>query len=293
MVGSAAQLRCGGRTLELEAAVVMGVLNVTPDSFSDGGLYRAPGAALGRAEQMVEEGATIVDVGGESTRPGASRVDSLEEIRRVLPVIERIAARLPLLISVDTSNPELMRRAASAGAHMINDVRALRVPGALEAAAAGKLGVCLMHMRGEPPDMQRDPVYGDVVAEIREFLQQRVRACREAGIERERLCLDPGFGFGKTTAHNLELLQHLAEFASLDRPLCVGLSRKSLVAALTGRPAAERMAGSVALATVAVLRGARIVRAHDVAATVDAVRIANVMHAASTVPAPVATMPRM
>jgi dihydropteroate synthase len=293
MTGSAAQLRCGGRTLELEAAVVMGVLNVTPDSFSDGGLYRAPGAALGRAEQMVEEGATIVDVGGESTRPGASRVDSLEEIRRVLPVIERIAARLPLLISVDTSNPELMRRAASAGAHMINDVRALRVPGALEAAAAGNLGVCLMHMRGEPPDMQRDPVYGDVVAEIREFLQERVRACGEAGIERERLCLDPGFGFGKTTAHNLELLQHLAEFASLDRPLCVGLSRKSLVAALTGRPAAERMAGSVALATVAVLRGARIVRAHDVAATVDAVRIANVMHAASTVPAPVATMPRM
>ena len=293
MTGSAAQLRCGGRTLELEGAVVMGVLNVTPDSFSDGGLYRAPGAALARAEQMVEEGATIVDVGGESTRPGASRVDSLEEIRRVLPVIERIAARLPLLISVDTSNPELMRRAASAGAHMINDVRALRVPGALEAAAAGNLGVCLMHMRGEPPDMQRDPVYGDVVAEIREFLQERVRACEEAGIERERLCLDPGFGFGKTTAHNLELLQHLAEFASLDRPLCVGLSRKSLVAALTGRPAAERMAGSVALATVAVLRGARIVRAHDVAATVDAVRIANVMHAASTVPAPVATMPRM
>jgi dihydropteroate synthase len=293
MVGSAAQLRCGGRTLELEAAVVMGVLNVTPDSFSDGGLYRAPGAALARAEQMVEEGASIVDVGGESTRPGASRVDSLEEIRRVLPVIERIAARLPLLISVDTSNPELMRRAASAGAHMINDVRALRVPGAIEAAAAGNLGVCLMHMRGEPPDMQRDPVYGDVVAEIREFLQERVRACEEAGIERERLCLDPGFGFGKTTAHNLELMQHLAEFASLDRPLCVGLSRKSLVAALTGRPAAERMAGSVALATVAVLRGARIVRAHDVAATVDAVRIANVMHAASTVPPPVATMPRM
>jgi dihydropteroate synthase len=242
---------------------------------------------------MVEEGATIVDVGGESTRPGASRVDSLEEIRRVLPVIERIAARLPLLISVDTSNPELMRRAASAGAHLINDVRALRVPGALEAAAAGNLGVCLMHMRGEPPDMQRDPVYGDVVAEIREFLQERIRACGEAGIERERLCLDPGFGFGKTTAHNLELLQHLPEFASLDRPLCVGLSRKSLVAALTGRPAAERMAGSVALATVAVLRGARIVRAHDVAATVDAVRIANVMHAASTVPAPVATMPRL
>jgi dihydropteroate synthase len=293
MAGSAAQLRCGGRTLELEAAVVMGVLNVTPDSFSDGGLYLEPDAALARAERMAAEGAAIVDVGGESTRPGARGIDSDEEIRRVLPIVERIAARLPLLISVDTSNPELMRRAAAAGAHLINDVRALRVPGALEAAAAANLGICLMHMRGEPADMQRDPRYGDIVAEIRDFLEERMRACARAGIERERLCLDPGFGFGKTTAHNLELLQHLAEFASLDRPLCVGLSRKSLVAALTGRPAAERLAGSVALATVAVLRGARIVRAHDVAATVDAVRIANVMHAASTVPAPVATMPRV
>jgi dihydropteroate synthase len=275
MAGPAAQLRCGGRTLELEAAVVMGVLN----------------AALARAERMAEQGAAIVDVGGESTRPGARGIDSDEEIRRVLPIVERIAARLPLLISVDTSNPELMRWAATAGAHLINDVRALRRPGALEAAAAGSLGICLMHMRGEPADMQRDPRYGDVVAEVREFLDERVRDCTAAGIERERLCLDPGFGFGKTTAHNLELLQRLADFAPLGRPLCVGLSRKSLVAALTGRPLAERLAGSVALATVAVLGGARIVRAHDVAATVDAVRIANVMHAASTVPPPMATMP--
>jgi dihydropteroate synthase len=290
MAGSAAQLRCGGRTLELEAAVVMGVLNVTPDSFSDGGLYLEPDAALARAERMAAEGAAIVDVGGESTRPGARGIDSDEEIRRVLPIVERIAARLPLLISVDTSNPELMRRAAAAGAHLINDVRALRVPGALEAAAAANLGICLMHMRGEPADMQRDPRYGDIVAEIRDFLEERMRACARAGIERERLCLDPGFGFGKTTAHNLELLRQLAEFAPLGRPLCVGLSRKSLVAALTGRPLTERVTGSVALATVAVLKGARIVRAHDVAATVDAVRIANVMHATSTPPAQMATM---
>jgi len=273
----AAQLRCGGRTLELEAAVVMGVLNVTPDSFSDGGLYLEPDAALVQAERMAEEGATILDVGGESTRPGAPGIDPDEELRRVLPVIERIAARLPLLISVDTSNPELMRRAAAAGAHLINDVRALRVPGALEAAAAAKLGICLMHMRGEPADMQRDPQYADVVTEIRHFLGERTRACVQAGIEPERLCVDPGFGFGKTTVHNLKLLQHLPELAPPGRPLCVGLSRKSLVAALTGRPLRERLAGSVALATVAVLQGARIVRAHDVAATVDAVCIANVM----------------
>jgi dihydropteroate synthase len=277
MTRPAAQLRCGGRTLELEAAVVMGVLNVTPDSFSDGGRYLEPDAALLHAERMAEEGATILDVGGESTRPGAPGIEPDEELRRVLPVIERIAARLPLLISVDTSNPELMRRAAAAGAHLINDVRALRVPGALEAAAAGKLGVCLMHMLGEPADMQRAPHYADVVAEIRDFLAERTRACVQAGIEPERLCVDPGFGFGKTTVHNLKLLQHLPELAPPGRPLCVGLSRKSLVAALTGRPLRERLAGSVALATVAVLQGARIVRAHDVAATVDAVSIANVM----------------
>jgi dihydropteroate synthase len=277
MTPPAAQLRCGGRTLELEAAVVMGVLNVTPDSFSDGGRYLEPDAALLHAERMAEEGATILDVGGESTRPGALGIDPEEELRRVLPVIERIAARLSLLISVDTSSPELMRRAPAAGAHLINDVRALRVPGALEAAAAGKLGICLMHMRGEPADMQRDPHYGDVVAEIRHFLGERTRACVQAGIEPERLCVDPGFGFGKTTVHNLKLLQHLPELAPPGRPLCVGLSRKSLVAALTGRPLRERLAGSVALATVAVLQGARIVRAHDVAATVDAVSIANVM----------------
>jgi dihydropteroate synthase len=273
----AARLLCAGRVLELDSAIVMGVLNVTPDSFSDGGLFLEPAAALAHAERMAEEGAAILDIGGESTRPGATGLDSEQEIQRVLPVIERVAARLGLPISVDTSNPELMRRAGDAGAHLINDVRALRVPGAIEAAAAGNLGICLMHMRGEPADMQREPRYGQVVAEVRAYLEERVQACMAAGIERERLCVDPGFGFGKTTAHNLELMRHLEDFAALGRPLCVGLSRKSFVAALTGRTAGERLSGSLALATAAVLRGARIVRAHDVAATVDAVRVANAM----------------
>jgi dihydropteroate synthase len=261
--------------LELEQAVVMGVLNVTPDSFSDGGEFLQADAALARAERMAEQGAAIVDIGGESTRPGALGVDSEQELRRVLPIVEQVAARLPLLISVDTSNPELMRRAGDAGAHMINDVRALRVPGAMQAVAAGNLAVCLMHMRGEPADMQRDPSYHDVVLQVRSYLDDRARSCVEAGIGRERLCLDPGFGFGKSNAHNLQLLTHLEEFASLGLPIGVGLSRKSLLAALTGKALSERLAGSLALATIAVLHGARIVRAHDVAASLDAVRVAN------------------
>jgi dihydropteroate synthase len=261
----------------------MGVLNVTPDSFSDGGLYLDADAALVRAEQMAEEGAAIVDIGGESTRPGAAAVESEQELRRVLPVVERVAKRLPQLISIDTSNPELMRRAADAGAHMINDVRALRVPGALEAVASGKLGVCLMHMQGEPADMQREPHYTDVVAEVRDYLSARVEACVAAGIERERLCVDPGFGFGKATAHNLELLRRLPALGALDRPVAVGLSRKSLAGTLTGRDRSQRLAGSIALATIAVLYGASIVRAHDVAASVDAVRVASALRSPQAV----------
>jgi dihydropteroate synthase len=268
-------LHCADRVLELDRAVVMGVLNVTPDSFSDGGLFLEADAALARAEQMSEAGAAILDIGGESTRPGALGVDSDEELRRVLPVVERIAARLPVLISVDTSNAALIRRARAAGAHMINDVRALRSAQALEAAAATDLGVCLMHMQGEPATMQRHPQYTDVTGEVRSFLQARVQSCLAAGIGRERLCLDPGFGFGKSTAHNLNLLQHLQQFEQLGLPIAVGLSRKSFVNALTGRAQGERLAGSLALATIAVMHGARIVRAHDVAANVDAVRIAN------------------
>jgi dihydropteroate synthase len=267
-------LRCAGRVLELDRPVVMGVLNVTPDSFSDGGRYLDPDAALVQAEQMVAEGAAIIDIGGESTRPGAAAVDGDEELRRVLPVIERAAARLPVLLSVDTSNPEVMRRAGAAGAQIVNDVRALRSPGALEAVAASDLGVCLMHMRGEPASMQSDPRYDDVVGEVQAFLAERVEACIAAGIARERLCIDPGFGFGKLLAHNLQLLRELIQFRRLGLPLAVGLSRKSMVAALGAR-AQERLAGSLALATIAVLHGAQIVRAHDVAPTVDAVRVAS------------------
>ena len=268
------QLRCAGRVLELDRPVVMGVLNVTSDSFSDGGRYLDPDAALAQAERMVAEGAAIIDIGGESTRPGAAAVASEEELRRVLPMVERVAARLPILLSVDTSNPEIMRRASSAGAHLVNDVRALRSPGAVEAVAASELGVCLMHMRGEPATMQVDPQYDDVVEDVKTFLAERVQTCIAAGIARERLCIDPGFGFGKLLAHNLQLLRGLAQFERFGLPLAVGLSRKSMVAALGGR-AQERLAGSLALATIAVLNGARIVRAHDVAPTVDAVRIAS------------------
>jgi dihydropteroate synthase len=268
------QLRCAGRVLEFDPPVVMGVINVTPDSFSDGGDFLEPDAALAQAEQMAAQGAAIIDIGGESTRPGATPVASEEELRRVLPVVERVASRLPLMISVDTSNPELMRRAGSAGAHLINDVRALRSPGALEAVAAGTLGVCLMHMQGEPATMQLAPHYQNVVEEVKEYLAERLYRCAGAGIARERLCVDPGFGFGKLLAHNLQLLRDLAQFERLGVPLAVGLSRKSMVAALGGR-ANERLAGSLALATVAVLHGASIVRAHDVAPTVDAVRIAS------------------
>jgi dihydropteroate synthase len=268
------QWRCAGRVLDLDRPVVMGVLNVTPDSFSDGGRYLEADAALAQAERMMAEGAAIIDIGGESTRPGAVAVSGEEELRRVLPVIERVAARLPVLLSVDTSNPEVMRRAGAAGAHLVNDVRALRSPGALETVAASNLGVCLMHMQGEPATMQVDPRYDDVVGEVQAFLAERVQSCIAAGIARERLCIDPGFGFGKLQAHNLQLLRGLSQLLRLGLPLAVGLSRKSMVAALGGR-AAERLAGSLALATIAILHGARIVRAHDVAATVDVVRIAS------------------
>jgi dihydropteroate synthase len=266
------QLRCAGRVLELDRPVVMGVLNVTPDSFSDGGRYLDPDTALAQAERMVAEGAAIIDIGGESTRPGATPVASEEELRRVLPVVELVAARLPVLLSVDTSNPEVMRRASAAGAHLINDVRALRSAGAIEAVAASDLGACLMHMQGEPATMQIAPRYDDVVGEVQAFLAERVQSCIAAGIARERLCIDPGFGFGKLQAHNLQLLRGLSQFRRFGLPLAVGLSRKSMVAALGAR-AEERLAGSLALATIAMLHGARIVRAHDVAPTVDVARI--------------------
>lgn len=274
------QLRLGSRTLDLTRPRVMGVLNVTPDSFSDGGRFLHHEAALGRAAEMVEQGAAIVDVGGESTRPGADPVSASEEIDRVVPVIESICRQHDVAVSTDTSKPEVMRAAIDAGASMINDVRALRASGALELAAATDVAVCLMHMQGKPGSMQQDPDYADVVGEVREFLSQRLRACLEAGISPERLCLDPGFGFGKTHRHNLLLLANLERFRGLGAPLLVGLSRKRTLGHLTGRAMASRGAAGVAAAVLAVDRGASIVRTHDVAATVDALEVATALAAA-------------
>jgi dihydropteroate synthase len=274
------KLHCAGHLLELAQPQVMGVLNVTPDSFSDGGRHLDPAVAVERALAMVAEGAAIVDVGGESTRPGAEAVDAEEEIRRVVPVIEALAPRIGVPISVDTSKPAVIHAATRAGARLVNDVRGLRLPGALEAAAESGAAVCLMHMQGEPGRMQLDPRYADVVAEVRDFLAARLVACRAAGIPRERICVDPGIGFGKSPAHNLALLRHLGELAEPGIPVLVGVSRKSLVGMITGRPTGERLAGSVAFAALAVAGGASIVRAHDVAATVDAVKVAHAWQAA-------------
>ncbi|HEX9140147.1 MAG TPA: dihydropteroate synthase [Steroidobacteraceae bacterium] len=264
-------------TLDLSQPQVMGILNVTPDSFSDGGQFFDPARALEHALQMVADGAAIIDVGGESTRPGASLVDEAEERRRVLPVVEQLAARSPVLISVDTSRPALMRAAVAAGAGLINDVRGLRAPGAVQAVAESGAAACLMHMQGEPATMQQAPHYEDVLTEVRGMLRERLETCERAGMARERLCVDPGIGFGKGIAHNLALLRRLRELEPLGCPIAVGVSRKSMLQSLTGRPLAQRLAGSLALATAAVLRGARIVRAHDVAPTVDALRVAAAM----------------
>ncbi len=271
------QLQCGRHALDLDLPIVMGVLNVTPDSFSDGGRFFELQAALAQAERLAGEGAAIIDVGGESTRPGAAPVDVDEELRRVIPVIECLVERLALPVSVDTRKPEVMRAAIAAGASMVNDVSALRGPGAMEAVAQSDVAICLMHMRGEPRTMQREPRYTDVLAEVRDFLRGRVARCVEAGISVSRLVIDPGFGFGKTLDHNLELLRRLPELAAEGHPVLAGLSRKSMIGQLTGRADGERLGGSVALATVAVLAGARIVRAHDVGPTVDAIRIVAAM----------------
>ena len=251
----------------------MGVLNVTPDSFSDGGRFFDTGAAVAHGLAMAEEGAAFIDVGGESTRPGAEAVGVEEELGRVIPVIERLHAGTAAVISVDTSKPEVIRAAAAAGAGLVNDVRALREPGALEAAAESGCAVCLMHMQGEPRTMQLAPAYREVVSEVAAFLAERVRACRAAGIGADRVLIDPGFGFGKTLEHNLTLLRRLKELTAVGPPVLVGLSRKSMVGKLTGRVEGERQSGSVALAVIAALAGARVVRAHDVAATVGALKL--------------------
>jgi len=262
-------LSCGGRPLDLSRPRVMGVLNVTPDSFSDGGAYLAAEQALKQARRMAGEGAAVIDVGGESTRPGAADVPIEEELRRVVPVIEAVAAELDVVVSVDTSKPEVMRAAVAAGAGLVNDVRALRAPGALEAAAELGVPVCLMHMQGEPRTMQRTPRYDDVVGEVVAFLSDRIAACEAAGITRERLLVDPGIGFGKTVEHNLGLLKHLDALSELELPVLLGVSRKSFIGAVLDRAVEERLYGSLALAALGAWQGAALVRAHDVAATAD------------------------
>jgi dihydropteroate synthase len=266
-------LTCGDKTLDLSRPCVMGVLNVTPDSFSDGGRFHDIGQALAHAHRMIDEGAAIIDIGGESTRPGSNPVDVEEELRRVLPLVRSLAPKVSVPISVDTTKPQVMQAVIDAGAGMINDILALRTRGALEALAASKAAACLMHMQGEPRTMQVEPQYEDVVREVHEFLRERRDACEAAGIGRDRLVVDPGFGFGKGLPHNLSLLSNLDRFLDLGIPVLAGLSRKSMIGTITGRPVDQRLHGSIALATIAILKGARIIRAHDVAPAVDAVKI--------------------
>jgi len=251
----------------------MGILNVTPDSFSDGGRFSQLDAALRHAEAMVAAGATLIDVGGESTRPGARVVSPLEELERVAPVVERIARELDVIISVDTSTPAVMRETARLGAGLINDVRSLQRDGALDAAAATGLPVCLMHMLGEPGNMQDSPHYDDLVGEVSGFLAERIAQCTKVGIAAEKIILDPGFGFAKTLQHNLSLFKHMEALHALGRPLLVGVSRKSMIGLALNRPVGERLYGGLALAALAVTKGARILRVHDVAETVDVVRM--------------------
>lgn len=272
-VPSSTRLPCGNRVLDLARAHVMGILNVTPDSFSDGGRFSQLDLALQHAEAMVAAGATLIDVGGESTRPGARAVSPLEELERVAPVVERIHRELDVIISVDTSTPAVMRETARLGAGLINDVRSLRREGALDAAAATGLPVCLMHMLGEPGDMQDNPHYQDVTREVAEFLAERMAQCASVGIGPERIVLDPGFGFAKTLQHNLSLFKHMDALHALGRPLLVGVSRKSMIGQALNRPVGERLHGSLALAALAVAKGAKIIRVHDVAETVDVVRM--------------------
>ncbi|USD38456.1 MULTISPECIES: dihydropteroate synthase [Ferrimonas] len=266
-------LDCAGRTLDLSQVQVMGIINVTPDSFSDGGRFHGVDAALAQARKMVNDGASILDIGGESTRPGAPDVSVEEELNRVIPAIEAIGSELDVVISIDTSKPQVMREAVASGAGLINDVRALQEPGALAAAADLQVPVCLMHMQGQPRTMQSAPSYQDLVADIMAFFAQRIRACEQAGLAKERLLLDPGFGFGKTQEHNFQLLAQLAQFQSLGLPLLTGLSRKSMFGGLLDRNVNERLAASLAGAMLCAQGGASIVRVHDVRETWDVLQV--------------------
>lgn len=259
--------------LDLNRPIVMGILNVTPDSFSDGGIYNRYDYALKHAAYMVNHGAAIIDIGGESTRPGSSEVSLQQELDRVIPIIEAITNRFDVWVSVDTSKAVVMTEAARAGAHIINDVRSLREPGALEAAAKTGLPVCIMHMLGQPKTMQQAPVYKNVVAEVKQYLSDEIDRCEAAGIAKNRLIIDPGFGFGKNLAHNYQLLAKLSEFHVLGVPLLVGISRKSMIGELLDVPLEERLVGGIACAVIAAMQGAKIIRAHDVKETVQAMKI--------------------
>lgn len=262
-----------GSTLDLSHPHVMGILNVTPDSFSDGGTHNSLVEAVKHANLMINAGATIIDIGGESTRPGALDVSVEEELARVIPVVEAVAQRFEVWISVDTSKPEVIRESARAGAHIINDIRSLTEPGALEAAAQTGLPVCLMHMQGQPKTMQEAPKYDDVFADVTRFFTEHIVRCEQAGIAKEKLLLDPGFGFGKNLAHNYELLARLGEFHQFGLPLLVGMSRKSMVGKLLNVGPTERLSGSLACAVIAAMQGAQIIRVHDVKETVEALRV--------------------
>lgn len=267
------ELIAGTKRFALSSPIVMGILNVTPDSFSDGGQYSSYELACQHADDMVAQGAGMIDIGGESTRPGAAEVSLADELARVIPLVKYVAAHHDVWISVDTSKPEVMRQAVAAGAHLINDVRALMEPGALEAAAELQVPICLMHMQGEPKSMQFAPTYHNVIEEVSAFLTERIEACLRAGIPRELLILDPGFGFGKSLEHNYELLAKLDCFAQFDLPILIGLSRKSMIGNLLAKPTSERLAGSLAGAMIAAQKGAHIIRVHDVTETVDMLKV--------------------
>jgi dihydropteroate synthase len=274
------RLPCGNRVLDLSRTHVMGILNITPDSFSDGGRFARRDLALRHAEAMVQAGATLIDVGGESTRPGARTVSSVEELERVAPIVEAISRELDVIISVDTSTPAVIRETARLGAGLINDVRSLQRDGALDAAVATGLPVCLMHMRGEPTDMQNDPRYDDLLGEVSSFLRERMDACIAAGIAREKIILDPGYGFAKTLEHNLSLFKHMEALHALGRPLLVGVSRKSMIGKVLDKPVDQRLYGALALAGMAMIKGARILRVHDVPETADVVRMISAVESA-------------
>lgn len=270
-------LRSHKKQLDLSTPQIMGILNVTPDSFSDGGQFTHLDAALRQAEKLIQAGAAIIDIGGESTRPGAPEVSLEEELNRVIPVVKAIRASSDVWISVDTSKAEVMRQAIEAGADLINDIRALQEPGALEIAAKAQVPICLMHMQGQPRSMQHSPNYQDVLREVGEFLRERVKVCEQAGIAKELLILDPGFGFGKTLEHNYHLLAHLESFHQFGLPLLAGMSRKSMIFKLLDKKPADCMVASVTCATIAALKGAQIIRVHDVEETVEAMKIIQMM----------------